>query len=432
MDSVTSRKEINELNRFDTVEYAIGETAFRHKFKKLSESIDVVINKPVYRSYFLHSEEILEYYNSHYDDKGNKTLSDYVGCVLSEELKIDIDEKEDSLDQVRGLLKKWEAVYDLDLRHIRVNFSGSKGFHIRIPAELFGGFEPSEELPAIHKQIALDLTEGVKIDESVYKTTGLFREVNSINKKSGLFAVPLSINEVFTLSYDEIKQLAKAQREIEYLDADEMLQVDALEELKVRALPDPRPVTIKLRPGKNFWEPAEEGERFDKLTSAIGRLIRTNLSNDDILQLGLMVNNQYNPPKDEKIVKKQIRDLINKYGKLQGNFWVIERETDDKGKREVKVNIDLNQFINFLNAEGFAKIYLEKYPLFIRIIDNIIKEFSSPQIKDYVMSYVNQMDMRENPYRAELQNKLLNGVGKYFNESLLECVETKVSYAAEG
>ena len=235
----------------------------------------------------------------------------------------------------------------------------------------------------------------------------------------------LQLNEIFTLSYDEIKQLAKAQREIEYLDADEMLEVEALEELKVRALPDPRPVTIKLRPGKNFWEPAEEGERFDKLTSAIGRLIRTNLSNDDILQLGLMVNNQYNPPKDEKIVKKQIRDLINKYGKLQGNFWVIERETDDKGKREVKVNIDLNQFINFLNAEGFAKIYLEKYPLFIRIIDNIIKEFSSPQIKDYVMSYVNQMDMRENPYRAELQNKLLNGVGKYFNESLLECVETK-------
>ena len=193
MNSVTIRKEINELNRFDTVEYAIGETAFRHKFKKLSESIDVVINEPVYRSYFLHSEEILEYYNSHYDDKGNKTLSDYVGCVLSEELKIDIDEKEDSLDQVQGLLKKWEAVYDLDLRHIRINFSGSKGFHIRIPAELFGGFEPSEELPAIHKQIALDLTEGVKIDESVYKTTGLFREVNSINKKSGLFAIPLTV-----------------------------------------------------------------------------------------------------------------------------------------------------------------------------------------------------------------------------------------------
>ena len=425
MNSVTIRKEINELNRFDTVEYAIGETAFRHKFKKLSESIDVFINEPVYRSYFLHSEEILEYYNSHYDDKGNKTLSEYVGCVLSEELKIDIDEKEDSLDQVRGLLKKWEAVYELDLRHIRVNFSGSKGFHIRMPVELFGGFEPSEELPAMHKQIALDLTEGVKIDESVYKTTGLFREVNSINKKSGLFAIPLTVNELFLLDYDQIKDLAKNQKQVDYIEVNELLPIEEFMNLKVRGGKENTSFQIPETQKDSIWDSASEGDRNKKLGKRLGRLVKANLSNSDIMQLGLILNRQNSPPEDEELVEKQIQNFLNNYGNIEGEFWKISRNY--RNKKLVKIDVEINEkrYIDFLNSQGFAKIYMDKYPFLIKVEGNIIKEYSTPMVKDHLLDYVDRIDPKENLYKEHLQNKILSGINKYFSEGLLECVETK-------
>lgn len=427
MNSVTIRKEKNEINQYNIVEYAIGDTFNRHKFNKTDDNVNVDRGIPVYRSYFLHSGEIKDYFLSHKDEKGRNTLAGYVGCVLSDQLKIDIDEKDDSLDQVRKLLRYWEANYDLDLRHIRVNFSGSKGFHIRIPAELFGGFEPSEELPGIHKQIALDLTEGVKIDESVYKTTGLFREVNSINQKSGLFAVPLTVNELFSLDYDQIKDLAKNQRQVDYLEADEMIEVEALRELKDTAVADAGTsnTRINLKSRKGFWEPADEGERFDKLTSAVGRLIRTNLSNEDILQLGLIINNQYNPPKDKTIVSRQIQDLIKKYGNIEGEFWKISRGKLKNKTDKIEVEINEKRYIDFLNSEGFAKIYMDKYPFLIRVEGNIIKEYSTPMVKDYVFGYIGRIDPKVNPYTEHLQNKILSNINKYFNQGLLECVETK-------
>ena len=424
MNPTTTERINHQQDNYVITEYALGKTLNRHHFHNVNEKIDVNKNEPIYSSYFLHSNELNDYYKSTKDDKDRNTLSGYVGRVLSNQLKIDIDEKENSLGEVRKLLKTWEAAFDLDPRYIRVNFSGSKGFHIRIPAVLFGGFEPSGNLPAIHKQIALELTKGVKIDESVYKTTGLFREVNSINDKSGLFAVPLSVDEVFNFNYDEIKELARNQRNVNYIDVDELLPVDPLVELKENAKVELPMVPQAIKLKKSFWTSADEGNRFETLTSAVGRLIRTNLSNEDIMQLGLMINDQHNPPKDEKIVRRQITDLLNKYGDVEGDFWKTKRKIDKNDRTKIEVSINLNNYIKFLNGEGFGKIYLDKFPLFIKTENKIIKETSVPQIKDYVMNYVQNIDSKENPYKEDLTNKLLGGVSTYFKETLLECIKT--------
>jgi len=51
------------------------------------------------------------------------------------------------------------------------------------------------------------------LDFSIYgKTTELIRSVNSINEKSGLYAIPLSLNELSNLSSSQILELATKPR----------------------------------------------------------------------------------------------------------------------------------------------------------------------------------------------------------------------------
>ena len=391
MNSATIESHTDEIKKFTIKEYAIGDVYGRHHFHYINDTVDVYKNQQAYSSYFLHSQEIIDYYKKTFNREGKNTLEGYVGCVFADELKIDIDEKEKSLDEVRKLLKKWESSYDLDLRYVRVNFSGSKGFHIRIPSVLFDEFEPSVDLPSIHKQIAKELTFGVTIDEGVYYTVGLFREVNSVNNKSGLFAIPLTNDELFTLSYDEIKELARDQREVNYIDVSELMPVDALVELKENASKEKTDVPISDKPKDSIWDSAPEGERNVLLGKRLGRLVRSNLSNSDIMQLGLILNNQNDPPEDEKLVEKQIQNFLNKYGNIEGDFWKISRKYKDKKLYKIDVEINEKKYIDFLNSEGFAKIYLDKYPLFIKAENNIIKEYSTPMIKDHVMDYVGRL-----------------------------------------
>ncbi len=403
-----------ELNKYVIKEFAYGETSHRHHFINIStDKPQLPKTQQIYPSYFTHLEGIIEYYRTHYNEKGNNTVADYIAPVYTDELKIDIDEIDLSLPKVQKLLRHWESIYDIDLRYLKINFSGSKGFHIRIPSILFGDFIPSESLPDIHKKIAAELTAGiVQIDESVYKCTGLFRDVNSINSKSGLYAIPLTNDELFSLSYDEIKELAKEQREIDYIDPEELEPIEALESLKEKCDSKKNVINFKQIGSNSVWQGTNEGNRFKDQATAIGKLIRAGLSNEDIMGIGLLLNNQNNPPKEESLVRKQITDLIKKYAAIKGKFWKITKE-----KNEVKVEIMLNDYIKFLEDDGFTKLFLDKDYIFTRMQNNICSEFSLPQIKDHVLTFAKSSDER-------VHEKLIDHVGKYLGENLIECVSS--------
>ena len=416
-------REQDELKKYVIKEYAYKETSNRHHFINISNQKPKTSNRQqIYSSYFYHREDIIEYFNNRKNSEGKNTLEGYSSPVYSDELKIDIDEKEVALEKVKSLLRHWENAYEIDLRYIKVNFSGSKGFHIRIPSILFNDFTPSESLPDIHKKIAAKLTADiVTIDETVYKHTGLFREVNSINSKSELYAVPLSIDEILNSTLDEIKELAKSPRDVDYIDIKELDPIKDLVSLKEGA--DTRKV-VKFKKFKesslNLWQGSAEGSRFKNQTSAIGKLIHYGLPIEDIMGIGFMLNKLNNPPKDETLVKKQIGDLIKKYGNIEGNFFKIIKDDNHK----IITEINLNDYIAFFQAEGFTKLYLDKDYLFLRVVKNICKEYSLPQIKDYIFNYIDKIDDKENPYKDNIREFLLNSIGKYFGEGLIECIKS--------
>jgi DNA primase catalytic subunit len=91
-------------------------------------------------------------------------------------------------------------------------FTGGRGFHV-LAKKSFG---LSTDTPAKVKRDAESIAGNIKTwDSSVYDRTRLWRVPNSKHGKTGLYKIPLLASEVFCLSMDGIKTLAKKQRSIQ-------------------------------------------------------------------------------------------------------------------------------------------------------------------------------------------------------------------------
>ena len=237
------------------------------KFPEVTHLPDSNGKKDCYYSIYRHSDEIIRYYQTHTNDKGKLTLEGYHDSVWLDELVLDIDIEgnlEAALQQLRTYIMHLETRYEIDRRHLRINFSGHKGFHIRIPSILFGGFDPSPNLPIKIKEIFTELTDGFKnFDGTIYHHVAFIRVVNSRNSKSGLCAIPLTANEVFSLSIDEIKELAKNPRTVEYISIEELVPNKEFVKLKDQHLG--KPFTKEKRSGDvkaedELWQGVGEGK----------------------------------------------------------------------------------------------------------------------------------------------------------------------------
>ncbi len=200
---------INEHSLFNTREYAIGSTLNRNNFESLEFAQSLTGTNEAYFSYFLHTDQIRSYAEAQRTLHGTYSAKGYKGIVAAHRILIDIDVKGDlpkAHTVTRDLLSRLKTSFDIPTSSLRSKFSGSKGFHIEIPSELFGGFEPSASLPALHKAIVVQLCKGFEesIDISIYHTTALIRIENTINSKSGLYCIPLTVDEINAMSIEEI------------------------------------------------------------------------------------------------------------------------------------------------------------------------------------------------------------------------------------
>lgn len=160
-----------------------------------------------YLSYFTFGSDL----NDHI--KLNRSERAYNGFCGVSWLFWDIDSADDleaALRNARGLLARLlDRFRELDDDDPLVFFSGSKGFHIGIPAT----WEPerSVDLHRVARRFCLDLAEaaGVVVDPSIYSKTRLFRAPNSKHPKTGLHKRRFSTNEIMHLKLDAILDMAK-------------------------------------------------------------------------------------------------------------------------------------------------------------------------------------------------------------------------------
>jgi putative DNA primase/helicase len=131
----------------------------------------------------------------------------------------DVDEPNlgDAITSLHGLMAALEKL-DVNLEHLRYFASGSKGFHVQVPATLFDGDREQKHLPEIYRQMALRLIfdHQVKgLDLSLYNgKTGHLLRVENKPRPDGKYKVPITLAEVKTITVEQYSELTKQPREI--------------------------------------------------------------------------------------------------------------------------------------------------------------------------------------------------------------------------
>lgn len=171
--------------------------------------------------------------------KGHPSVSGYSGLSWADFLPFDLDCREDlqrARSWAQNLGRTLQGTYGVREDQVRFFFSGSKGFHVLVPMELFGSVAPSFELAPLLKRVAHDLAleAGVDIDSSIYDRTRLLRCVNSRHSDSGLFKVELTWAELLNLEVSQILVLAANPRDMDWLPKS-LETLPALEDLFLRA-----------------------------------------------------------------------------------------------------------------------------------------------------------------------------------------------------
>ena len=139
------------------------------------------------------------------------------------------------------LTRKLKIMFNLSDDNLQIFFSGSKGFHVLVPHEVFG-LEYGREINNIYKSIAIELksyTITKSVDTRIYDYKRLFREPNSINSKTGLYKVQVNLDDLRNMTYEDIIEYASQPKEIrtpnkEFNDRSRKLLNSFIEEIKER------------------------------------------------------------------------------------------------------------------------------------------------------------------------------------------------------
>ena len=141
-------------------------------------------------------------------------------CRLAGDFYIDLDSDspEESRQDTIIVVNRMKQIFGIPEDRIGIYFSGKKGFHIIVAAEVIGA-DPCVHLNLRYKRLASILCSGIKtFDQSVYDRKRVFRLENSINGKSGLYKVRLSFEELSSMSMEHIYGLAKLPRPVRDLN----------------------------------------------------------------------------------------------------------------------------------------------------------------------------------------------------------------------
>ena len=137
-------------------------------------------------------------------------------------LYFDIDgdiKTDESFEKLRFAVLSLITVLCMDLRmeakEFKIYFSGSKGFHVFVGARVLG-IQPYEKLNLIYKafvqHVASKVEHGELIDTKIYDCKRLIRVPNSINGKTGFYKIPVTYEELRTLTRHDLLDKARLPR----------------------------------------------------------------------------------------------------------------------------------------------------------------------------------------------------------------------------
>ena len=297
-------------------EYAVG-LHNRNRIVPLSEFNPNGQREEVYRSLFLFDSTLKTWV----DKTGS--VSGYHGTHLADTIPFDFDGED--LAAVKSEVEKFigylSGVHEVPLDYIRLAFSGSKGFHVVLPVGVFTDSpESSNNFARTVKSIAGELGQGFSfIDMAIYEPKRLFRVLNTINAKSGLYKIPLTFTELRSLSVDEIKKLARNRRDVSTLPVSEIHPVQSLSEMWLKwfnhDFAEPNQTAKRNGDIVTLLEGAERGNRNDAAIKLAGTYLAAGLNESVTLATLKAWNRQNEPPLSESELETLVHGAFQRYQK---------------------------------------------------------------------------------------------------------------------
>lgn len=155
------------------------------------------------------------YYYDSEDQKEANLIGDF---YIDLDYELDVKNAEDAFDVVRqdamNVARYLKTLMGIQPEDLYFFFSGSKGVHIIVPYQIFG-VKPHKNLNSHYKMLAEDInkyTSGKTMDLKIYDNRRLFRMPNSVHQKTKLYKTYITYEELKTMKFEEIKELAKQPR----------------------------------------------------------------------------------------------------------------------------------------------------------------------------------------------------------------------------
>ncbi len=238
-------------NKYIFKEFATGNVRNRNKILdyKLFELDE---SEEAYLSHFCFDHKLVEHVKTTGSVKG------FRGLHIAEDIVFDFDGKKDGsdLEEVRKEVVKFIQFlfhqFEIEANYLGIYFSGSKGFHVCIPIEFINNAEPHKEFAKIINRFANKLTEGFNfIDLSMYDQFQLVRLTGSKHSSSGLYKIPLAVNELVNNTASEIKTLAQIPRTEIREEPEEIIGNKLLTELYTKSKKEISKRVLKIKSSLN-------------------------------------------------------------------------------------------------------------------------------------------------------------------------------------
>ena len=321
------------------VELTKGVDKDRGKIVEFSSVTNEARGHECYTSHFPFDKSILEYVEIH------KTIKDHKGKHFCPYILIDIDNESDlneSKSRALEIITRLQSEYDLSPEDLSIYFSGNKGFHIVINLNTFGAPEPHEDMGYLIKIAVKELCGEIKHDTVIYENHRLIRVENSLHTKSNLYKIQISYSELFSLSVDEIKTLAKRPRTFTRKKPISEIRLNEKINRIVRSvfLKTDEPENKIIEEG--FFLPGPRGERNNKLyKQAFYLFVNTDLHEKSIKEIISCVNKAAPDP----LPISEINTLVN------------SARTNRKNKQKEPLRISMfsdiwQSFVDSLNEEN--------------------------------------------------------------------------------
>ncbi len=210
---------------FNFVDVAIGTPDARNNVREVSKVLPLSQANPgpFYATWRRFPAAYREHWQTHLNAQGRPSVAGYCGPSYADYLPFDFDANSHAtgdilagaLNSARDFLTALQVQFGVSsLDYIRCYFSGNKGFHILLPAALFGGWGPSEALADHQKNAAMLVGNGFEIDLVIYDTNRMLRLNNTLHPKSGLYKVGITCEELISLPLVKILELSEEPRQL--------------------------------------------------------------------------------------------------------------------------------------------------------------------------------------------------------------------------